>query len=83
MCAGHVLRSCVWSQCKVLPGGLQDYSRSADEDEEYGITHLRAHALGNDIGSGRLQTVGEEGEDAYEEREESDSRQLAGAGRHA
>ena len=64
---------------------MQDYSRSADEDEEYGITHLRAHALGNDMGSGRLQTVGEEGEEACEEHEETDSRQLelAGAGRHA
>lgn len=40
----------------------QDYTRSAEEDEDFGITHLRAHALSNDAGSGRLATVGEDGE---------------------
>lgn len=38
----------------------QDYVRSAEEDEEFGITHLRAHALANDLGSSRLDTVDEE-----------------------
>ena len=40
----------------------QDYLRSAEEDEDFGISHLRAHAMANDLGSGRLQTVGEEAE---------------------
>jgi len=51
--------------CRLVNRSLavrQDYLRSAEEDEDFGISHLRAHALANDLGSGRLQTVGEEAE---------------------
>lgn len=45
-----------------------DYTRSAEEDEEYGIDHLRAHAATNAAGGGGVEEgIEEEGEEAEAE----------------